>query len=61
MKKLSGIVIGKLSYLDKGNALPVFLTHITTEKYIYHMPIDRQHKKFKLIVTTQKTNIGLFT
>lgn len=45
----SGVIIGQLPALpvEKGNAGPGFLAHITTEKYLYHMPLDRQLKKFK--------------
>ena len=44
-----GIIIGELAALpvEKGNAGPGFLSHITIEKYLYHMPLDRQRKKFK--------------
>lgn len=46
----NGVVIGNLPALpvEKGNAGPGFLAHITSEKYLYHMPLDRQRKKFKL-------------
>lgn len=45
----SGVVIGELPKLpvEKGNAGPGLLAHITSEKYLYHMPLDRQRKKFK--------------
>jgi len=45
----SGIVIGDLPALpvEKGNAGPGFLAHLVAEKYLYHMPLDRQRKKFK--------------
>jgi transposase len=46
----NGVVIGTLPALpvEKGNAGPGFLAHISSEKYLYHMPLDRQRKKFKL-------------
>jgi transposase len=46
----NGVVIGSLPPLpvEKGNAGPGFIAHITEEKYIYHMPLDRQRKKFQL-------------
>ncbi len=45
----TGVIIGSLPALpvEKGNAGPGFLAHITNEKYLYHMPLDRQRKKFK--------------
>ena len=45
-----GVVIGTLPALpvDKGNAGPGFQAYISSEKYLYHMPLDRQRKKFKL-------------
>lgn len=44
-----GVIIGELPALpvEKGNAGPGFLAHLTNEKYLYHMPLDRQRKKFK--------------
>lgn len=46
----NGVVIGALPEMpvEKGNAGPGFLAHITSEKYLHHMPLDRQRKKFKL-------------
>ena len=46
----AGVVIAELPALpvEKGNAGPGFMSHITTEKYLYHLPLDRQRKKFKL-------------
>lgn len=46
----NGVIIGKLPALpvEKGNAGPGFLAYITSEKYLYHAPLDRQRKKFKL-------------
>lgn len=45
----NGVVIGDLPALpvEKGNAGPGFLAHLVTEKYLYHMPLDRQRRKFK--------------
>lgn len=45
----SGVIIGTLPALpvEKGNAGPGLLANIVTEKYLYHMPLDRQRKKFK--------------
>lgn len=45
----TGVVIGELPALpvEKGNAGPRFLAHLVAEKYLYHMPLDRQRKKFK--------------
>lgn len=45
----TGVLIADLPALpvEKGNAGPGFLAHITTEKYLYHMPLDRQRKKFQ--------------
>lgn len=45
-----GVIIGDLPALpvEKGNAGPGFLAYITSEKYLYHMPLDRQRRKFKL-------------
>jgi len=45
----SGILTGKLPSLpiDKGNAGPGFMTQIVIDKYVYHMPLDRQRKKLK--------------
>ena len=46
----NGVVIGELPALpvDKGNAGPGFIANLIAEKYLYHMPLDRQRKKFKL-------------
>lgn len=51
----NGVLIGELPALpvEKGNAGPGFLAHITSEKYLYHMPLDRQRKKFKLDFNTE--------
>lgn len=45
----SGVIIGTLPALpvEKGNAGPGLLANIVTEKYLYHMPLDRQRKKFE--------------
>lgn len=43
-----GIVIGTLPPLavDKGNAGPGLMAYVTIDKYVYHLPLDRQRKKF---------------
>jgi transposase len=43
-----GVVIGKLPALpvEKGNAGPGLIAQILSDKYIYHLPLDRQRKKF---------------
>jgi len=45
----NSVIIGSLPVMpvEKGNAGPGFLAHIVTEKYLYHMPLDRQRRKFK--------------
>ena len=50
LPKKTGVVIAEMPKLpvEKGNAGPGFISYITTEKYLYHMPLDRQRKKFKL-------------
>jgi hypothetical protein len=47
--KHDGVVIGELAPLpvEKGNAGPGLVTQIIIDKYVYHMPLDRQCKKFK--------------
>jgi transposase len=44
-----GIVIGELPArpIEKGNAGAGLMTQVTIDKYVYHMPLDRQRKKFK--------------
>jgi transposase len=44
----TGVLIADLPALpvEKGNAGPGLLAYIATEKYLYHMPLDRQRKKF---------------
>jgi transposase len=44
-----GILIAKLPSLpiDKGNAGPGFMSNVVIDKYVYHIPLDRQRKKFK--------------
>jgi transposase len=43
-----GMLTGELPSLpiDKGNAGPGLITHIVIDKFVYHMPLDRQRKKF---------------
>lgn len=49
MPDKTGVIIGTLPALpvEKGNAGPGLLANIINEKYLYHMPLDRQRKKFK--------------
>ena len=44
-----GIVTASLPPLpvDKGNAGPGLITQMVIDKYVYHLPLDRQRKKFK--------------
>jgi len=44
-----GVVIGELPALpiDKGNAGPGLMTQVVIDKYVYHLPLDRQRKKYK--------------
>jgi transposase len=44
-----GIIIGELPALpiDKGNAGAGLMTQVVIDKYVYHLPLDRQRKKFK--------------
>jgi transposase len=44
-----GIVIGELPALpvEKGNSGPGLMTQVAIDKYVYHIPLDRQRKKFK--------------
>jgi len=44
-----GVVVGKLPSrpIEKGIAGPGLLANIEVDKYVYHMPINRQLKKFK--------------
>jgi transposase len=47
--KEDGVIIGKLPALpvEKGNAGPGLMTQVMIDKYVYHLPLDRQRKKFK--------------
>jgi transposase len=47
--KQDGVIIGSLPALpvEKGNAGPGLVTQIITDKYVYHLPLDRQIKKYK--------------
>lgn len=49
LPKQDGVLIGKLPALpvEKGNAGPGLITQILIDKYVYHLPLDRQRKKFK--------------
>jgi transposase len=51
----AGVVIAELPALpvEKGNAGPGFIAHISADKYLYHMPLDRQRKKFILDFNTE--------
>lgn len=33
--------------IEKGNAGPGFMAYVTIDKFVYHMPLDRQRRKFK--------------
>ena len=45
----SGVVIGDLPArpVDKGNFGPGIMATITNDKYLYHMPLNRQRQKFQ--------------
>lgn len=45
----NGVVIGELPVLpvEKGNAGPGLMAQITNDKYIYHLPLNRQIAKFR--------------
>lgn len=45
----STVVMGALPELpiDKGNAGASLITQVVTDKYLYHIPLDRQRKKYK--------------
>lgn len=47
--KEDGVIIGKLPAMpvEKGNAGPGLIAQIIIDKCVYHMPLDRQCKKFK--------------
>ena len=47
--KGKGILTAQLPALpiDKGNAGPGLMTQVVIDKYVYHIPLDRQRKKFK--------------
>jgi len=47
--KQDGVLIGKLPALpvEKGNAGPGLIAYTLIDKYVYHIPLDRQRKKFK--------------
>jgi transposase len=49
LPKGEGVVIGELPALpiDKGNAGPGLMAQVVIDKYVYHLPLDRQRKKFK--------------
>jgi len=49
LPKQDGVLIGELPALpvEKGNAGPGFIANILIDKYVYHLPLDRQRKKFK--------------
>jgi transposase len=44
-----GILIGELPALpiDKGNAGASLMTQVVIDKYVYHLPLDRQRKRFE--------------
>ena len=45
----AGIAVGTLPAqpIDKGNAGPSLMAQVTVDKYVYHMPLDRQRHKFE--------------
>ena len=47
--KEDGVIIGKLPEMpvEKGNAGPGLIAQIIIDSCVYHMPLDRQRKKFK--------------
>jgi len=47
--KEDGVYIGNMPLLpvEKGNAGPGLMAQIIIDKYVYHLPLDRQRKKFK--------------
>jgi len=49
LPKGEGVVTGQLPALpiEKGNAGPGIMTQVTIDKYVYHLPLDRQRKRFK--------------
>ena len=48
-KNDAGIAVGTLPAqpIDKGNAGPSLMAQVTVDKYVYHMPLDRQRHKFE--------------
>ena len=34
--------------IDKGNFGPAFMAGVTVDKFVYHLPLDRQRRKFKV-------------
>jgi transposase len=49
LPKGEGVLCGELPPLpiNKGNAGPGLMTQVTVDKYVYHIPLDRQRKRFK--------------
>jgi transposase len=47
--KEDGVYIGNMPLLpvEKGNAGPGLIAQIIIDKYVYHLPLDRQRKKYK--------------
>jgi transposase len=47
--KEDGVFIGKMPAMpvEKGNAGPGLIASIIIDKYVYHLPLDRQRKKYK--------------
>lgn len=45
----NGVAIAELPArpIEKGNAGPGFMAQVTIDKFVYHIPLDRQRKKFK--------------
>jgi len=44
------ILIGSLPLrpIEKGNAGPGFISRVVVDKYLYHLPLDRQRRKFEI-------------
>jgi transposase len=49
LPKGEGVLTAALPALpiEKGNAGPGLMTQVTIDKYVYHLPLDRQRKKFR--------------
>lgn len=49
LPKGEGVLCGELPPLpiNKGNAGPGLMTQVTVDEHVYHVPLDRQRKRFK--------------